>query len=228
MKKTIVVCGHGPGISDAVARKFGREGYQVAIVARNAERLAKAAEALTKAGVTAKAFPCDLSNPAAARGMIEQVHATLGPVSVIHWNTYGLGGGDIATAPVEELRQTFDVAVTGLIATVQAALPDLKEQKGAVLVTNGGFGFFSTQSDEMCVQFNTMSTGIANSARHKAVRLLHLRLGREGVYVGEVMVLGMVKGTAFDNGHATLEASAIADKFWEIFQGRREMSVNFS
>ena len=30
MAKTIVVCGYGPGVSDAVARKFGSEGFSVA------------------------------------------------------------------------------------------------------------------------------------------------------------------------------------------------------
>ena len=43
----------------------------------------------------------------------------------------------------------------------------------------------------------------------------------------EVVVLGMVKGTAFDHGNATLEASSIADKFWELNQNRTETSVNF-
>ena len=42
MQRTIVVCGYGPGISDAVANKFGGEGFQVALVARNAEKLEKA------------------------------------------------------------------------------------------------------------------------------------------------------------------------------------------
>ncbi len=32
MTKTILVCGHGPGISDAVARKFGAEGFSVAFL----------------------------------------------------------------------------------------------------------------------------------------------------------------------------------------------------
>ncbi len=46
MTRTILVCGHGPGISDAVARRFGREGFAVALVARNAERLAAAVASL--------------------------------------------------------------------------------------------------------------------------------------------------------------------------------------
>jgi hypothetical protein len=47
------------------------------------------------------------------------------------------------------------------------------------------------------------------------------------VYVGEVVVLGQVKGTAFDSGNATLEPSAIADRFWQVYQGRTDITVNF-
>src|SRR3954451_7970632 len=84
MKRTIVVCGHGPGISDAVARKFGKEGFAVAIVARNAERLTAAAASLTAAGITAKGFPCDLGDPEAVRALIRKVRTDLGPINVLH------------------------------------------------------------------------------------------------------------------------------------------------
>jgi NADP-dependent 3-hydroxy acid dehydrogenase YdfG len=39
MQKTIIVCGHGTGISAAVANKFGGEGFQLALVARSAGNL---------------------------------------------------------------------------------------------------------------------------------------------------------------------------------------------
>ena len=47
----------------------------------------------------------------------------------------------------------------------------------------------------------------------------------DGVYVGEVVVTGLVKGTAFDSGNATLEASTIAEKFWQLYQTRDATSV---
>jgi NAD(P)-dependent dehydrogenase (short-subunit alcohol dehydrogenase family) len=228
MKRTIIVCGHGPGISDAVARKFGREGLSVAVVARNAERLKGAAAALAGEGITAQAFPCDLGNPDAVRALVREVRATLGPIGVVHWNAYGGGAGDLTTAPTEELRAVLDVALHGLIAAVQESLPDLKAEKGAVLVTGGGLAFYDPKIDAMAVGWRAMGLAIGKAAQHKAVGLLHASLAGEGVYVGEVVVLGAVKGTAFDAGQATLEASAIADKFWDIYQQRTEGSVNFS
>ncbi|MBL8720260.1 MAG: SDR family NAD(P)-dependent oxidoreductase [Myxococcales bacterium] len=226
MSKTILVCGHGPGISDAVARRFGREGYSVGLVARNAERLDKAAKSLADAGVTVKAFPTDLSDPKAVRGLVREARG-LGPIAAIHWNAYGGGAGDLLAAPDSELHAAFGVAVVGLVTAVQEALPDLEAQKGAVLVTGGGFAFYEPAVDAMAVQFQAMGLAIGKAAQHKTVGLLRAALAPKGVYVGEVVVLGMVKGTAFDHGNATLEAKDIAQRFWELADQRKEGSVNF-
>ncbi len=43
--------------------------------------------------------------------------------------------------------------------------------------------------------------------------------------MGEVIVTGSVKGTAFDSGNATIEASTIAEKFWELFRARDTLSA---
>jgi NADP-dependent 3-hydroxy acid dehydrogenase YdfG len=68
MSKIILVAGYGPGISKAVAQKFGAEGFTVALVARRADKLAAGVKALEDAGVKAAAFPANLGDPAAARG----------------------------------------------------------------------------------------------------------------------------------------------------------------
>lgn len=225
-KKTIVVCGYGVGISDAVARRFGREGFQVALVARSEDKLAKAAASLGEAGVTARAFPCDLRDVAAVRAMVADVQRTLGPITVLHWNAIGMGAGDLTTCDVEELRGVLDVSLFALIVAVQASLADLRAQDGAaILVTGGGFALAEPQVDEIIAQIGAMGLGIAKSAQHKLVGMLAAKLGGEGVYVGEVMVLGAVKGTDFDRGQATLEASAIGDRFWAMYESRSETWV---
>ncbi|HVH48037.1 MAG TPA: SDR family NAD(P)-dependent oxidoreductase [Labilithrix sp.] len=181
MKRTIIVCGHGPGISDAVARKFGREGHPVAIVARNADRLATAAKALVDAGLEAKAFACDLGDADAVRRLVGDVRESLGPIGVVHWNAY----------------------------------------------TGGGLAFYDPKVDAQAVDWNAMGLAIGKAAQHKTVGLLHQRLARDGIYVGEVVVLGLVKGTAWDSGNATLDPADIANKFWALHEGRTETTVNF-
>lgn len=159
---------------------------------------------------------------------MKEVRATLGPIGVLHWNAYAGLAGDLTTASTDELRKVLDVGVTGLVAAVQEALPDLEAEKGAVLVTGGGFAFYDPKVDAMATQFNAMGLAVAKAAQHKLVGVLHQKLAPKGVYVGEVVVLGMVKGTPFDSGNATLEGSTVADKLWDIAQARAEVSVNLT
>ena len=225
MAETIVVCGFGGGISDAVVRRFAKEGYRVAIVARNAERLNGAVQRLTAEKIDAQAFPCDVGDVDAVRKLVADVRRELGPIDVLHWNAYSGGAGDLKTASTDELRSVLNVTVHGLLAAVQAALPDLKARRGALLVTGGGFAFYDPAVDAAATQWGAQGLAIGKAAQHKTVGLLSKSLQPEGVYVGEVVVTGLVKGTAFDSGNATLEASTIAEKFWELYRARDALSV---
>src|SRR5262245_37380317 len=89
MSKTIVVVGFGPGISAAVAERFGAAGFSVALVARNRERLDAGVAALKKKGIAAVAFPADAGDPAAIRETIGKIRAQLGGITVIQWNAIG-------------------------------------------------------------------------------------------------------------------------------------------
>ena len=228
MQRTIIICGYGPGISDAVANQFGGEGFQVALVARSADKLEKARGALQARGVKAAALPADLSDPNAAKGLVKRVTDQLGPVTAIHWNAYANTAGDLMAADATALRTGFDVSVTSLVLAVQEAFADLKAAKGAVLVTNGGLGLFDPKADAMAVQWNSMGLAIANAAKHKLVGLLSEKLRADEITVGEVVVLGLVKGTVWDTGNATVDPRTVADKFWEIYSQHESRVVTVS
>lgn len=223
MAKTILVGGFGPGISTAVAETFGKEGFSVALVARNAERLQAGVKSLRAKGIQASAFPADLADPAAVQSVVAAVRQKLGPITVLHWNAYGSGGKDLLKTDAGSLRALFDLPIVSLIVALQACLPDFRQQKdSALLVTNGGLGLLDSQVDAMAVQRGSMGLAVANAAKHKAVRLLVEQLKPEGIFVGEVMVLALVKGTPWDNGTATLEPSRVADEFWSLYRGRSQ------
>src|SRR5262249_27637001 len=137
-------------------------------------------------------------------------------------------GGDLLTAPAEELATALAAGPVGLVAAVQEALPDMRQRdEAAVLVTNGGFGLFTDAVDTAAVQSQSMGLAVANSAKHKVARLLARRLESEGVFLAEVMVMGTVKGTAgWDHGQATLEASTVADRFWGVYEKRNARFVS--
>jgi NADP-dependent 3-hydroxy acid dehydrogenase YdfG len=224
MSDTIVICGFGPGISSAVAKRFGREKFQIALVARNEERLASGVAALEAGGVRAAACRADLSREAEIRRAFDAVRAKLGPISVLHWNAYATSAGDLLAADAAAARAVFDLPVIGLLAAVKHALRDLEAAKGALLVTNGGFGLNEPAMDERAVAFGAMGLAVANAAKRKLVGMLAHKLKPHGVYVGEVMVLGSVKGSTWDNGTATLEAATVADAFYDLYSKRSDVS----
>lgn len=225
MSKTILVCGFGPGISTAVAEKFGAEGYAVGIVSRSKDKLEVGVKSLRDKGIRAQGFVCDLGDPSAIGVMVKAAREALGPIHVVQWTAYTGSAGDLLTADKKSLDVAMDVAVIGLITAVQTALPDLKANKGSILVTNGGLGYSNPQIDAMAVSWNAMGLALANAAKSKLVGLLSAKLKDEGVYVGQVVVMGSVKGTPFDQGNATLEGATIADAFWDLETKRSEISV---
>lgn len=229
MSKTIVVAGFGPGISTGVARKFGAEGFSVALVARNEERLASGVEALQAKGIPAAAFPADAGDPAAIRAAIRNARAKFGPVTVIHWNAFGgREAGDLITTDPAAVRSVFDVAIVGLLSAVQESFPDLRNTKeGAVLVTNGAFGDMTPQMDAYAVSLGSMGVALANTAKDKLVGLLAQRLKADGIYVGQVMIAGTIKGTAWENADS-IDPATVAEKFWELYQARDEIRARLS
>ena len=96
-------------------------------------------------------------------------------------------------------------------------------------MTNGGFLYSKSEVDAMLVQYQSSGVGVANAAKNKVVGILNQQLGKEGVYVAQVVVNGIVKGTGWDDGKNpnTLDPKEIAAKFWELLQGRKEWTADF-
>ena len=232
MAKTIMVCGYGPGISKAVAEKFGAEGFSVALVGRSADKLAAGVKALEAKGVKAAAVTADLGDPAGARDAVKKARAALGPITVLEWTAYNGGAGDLTTADAAAIRASLDAGITGFLAAVQEALPDLRQRKdaadAAILVTNGGLGYANPQMDAAGVQWNAMGLSVVNAAKNKLVGLLSQKLAPDKIFVGQVMVLGSIKGSAFDSGQATTEATTVAGRFWDLYKARGEIRAEIA
>ncbi len=230
MSKTIIVVGYGPGISTGVAEAFGAKGFNVALVGRSRERLDAGVAALAVKGVTAKAFVADGGDAAAIAATVAAVRAAFGPITAIQWNAYGGGvGGDLIAAGPDEISAVFDVAIVGLLSAVQAALPDLKANQGAVLVTNGGFRDLDPQVDKYAAGSNNMGLALANAAKHKLVGLLVAKLASEGVHIAEVTIAGTIKGTAWDQGNPNaIEPARVGAAFYKLYEERKDNYLRLS
>ena len=98
-----------------------------------------------------------------------------------------------------------------------------------MLITNGAAGFIDPKMDEMNVQWGMMGLGVANAAKQKLVGMLAKKLEPDGIYVGEVMIAGTIKGTSFDQNNAmSIDSKDVAAKYWEMFTTRKDTRFTFS
>ena len=85
MSTSIAVFGAGPGLGQAVARRYAREGYAVTLVARRPEPLDRLAKELTSAGATAHVITADLSDTSATPRLAEQIRAKAGNLDAFYY-----------------------------------------------------------------------------------------------------------------------------------------------
>ena len=92
--KTIAIFGAGPALGLAIARRFGREGYQAALVARDRAHLDDLVGELARDGIAAAGFQADLTDRVAALAAVDAIEAKLGPVDVLEYSpTPGVNPG---------------------------------------------------------------------------------------------------------------------------------------
>src|SRR5258708_37824450 len=132
MTKTIAVFGAGPGMGRAVARRFGREGFQVALVARNQDRVDAFHRELTADGIKAAGFAGDIADRDALPGMIEAITARFGPIDVLEYAPSGLDLPNVATAVREADAASFEFPLDLLLRTpvtlIRHVLPGMLER----------------------------------------------------------------------------------------------------
>src|SRR5262245_32006811 len=132
-ERVCVVTGVGPGTGAALARRFAADGYRVALLARDAERLGKLAAELPASA----AFPVDVADLDALRATLASVRARLGTPSVLLHNAVAGGFGTFESVTPEALEQRFRVNVTSLLVLAQELAPAMVAAGHGAIVATG-------------------------------------------------------------------------------------------
>jgi NAD(P)-dependent dehydrogenase (short-subunit alcohol dehydrogenase family) len=223
-KRTIIVAGYGPNVSHQVALAFGKLGYDVALLSRTKAKLDSAAAEMGKLGIRAKGFPTDLTDPMAVKAAIESIKKEMGSISILFWNPYMYGKSIYdGEGAIKDLQDSMAVCVISLATAVQACQSDLEAAKGAILVTGGGLSLENEMAVNLTIQFKAEVLAVPKAAQRKLVHCMHEGLKDKGIFVGEVTINGMVKGTAFDpNGESNITDELVAQRFVDLFNKRKE------
>jgi NAD(P)-dependent dehydrogenase (short-subunit alcohol dehydrogenase family) len=190
-KGPAIIIGYGPGVSGAVAEAFVREGYPLALIARDANKLDVAVKALRAKGIEAQAFSADAGDALSLTTALNAVRDTLGDAEVLHYNAAYWRPGPVLETTPESFDDDFRVCVTGALVAARALAPAMIAAGcGTLLFTGGGLALYPSP------QAPSLSVGKAG------IRALALMLAEElaphGIRVGTVTIAGEIApGTAF-------------------------------
>ena len=217
-----VVTGVGPGTGSALSRRFAGGGYRVAMLARNAARLA----ALEQELPSAKAYVCDVADPVQVDATMAAVESQLGTPSVLIYNAVAGGFGSFLDIDPAMLERNFQVNAMGLLHAVQRLAPAMmKAAKGAIVVTGNTSALRG-------------KAGFAGFAPTKAAQRILAEamardLGPKGVHVAYVVIDAVIdvpwtrerfKEKADD---FFIKPAAIAEEAWHVVhQDRSAWSFN--
>jgi short-subunit dehydrogenase len=208
VSKSIAVFGAGPGLGQAVARRYAREGYAVTLVGRRQEPLDRLAEDLTSAGATVHVITADLSDTDATPRLAGQIRAQTGHLDAFYYAPTPSTGFVSAANLTPQYAQNFmPLIFYTTLALVQEFLPHMREQgDGAILTAQGGSTVHGLP--------NMSGPSPAQAAQRNYLQALHAEVAESGVYVGLLYIGAAIKNSAF---HTEMEkAKAAGDPVWEM------------
>jgi NAD(P)-dependent dehydrogenase (short-subunit alcohol dehydrogenase family) len=146
--KVALVTGGSSGIGYAAAEKLASEGASVGLLSRTEEETIQAAQRLSDKGYDVMPLIADISKVDDMQRAVQTMIDQWGKLNMVFANA-GINGTwtAIDELEVEEWDQTIAVNLRGTFLTVKYAVPHLKKQGGAVVITasiNGTRTFSNT------------------------------------------------------------------------------------
>lgn len=201
----VVIIGAGKGISYGVAQKFGREGYRIALVARNAAKLEVLSAGLQQEGIDVIFTIGDVAQESSLRQAMMDIRQRAGEADMILYNPSGASNKDILDLDWETIKDVLDISVGGYFNLMKMILPDcLRQNHGKLFVTGGGLSLSGDPG------MTALSMGKA--AQRNLVQAFQKKVAGTHVHIAQVIVHGYVQPT-----DEKYNPTAIAEIFWKLF-----------
>jgi NAD(P)-dependent dehydrogenase (short-subunit alcohol dehydrogenase family) len=201
--KTLAIVGAGPGLGAALARRFAREGWSVALVALHQEAIDAGLAELADYGVKTCGAQADVVDRARIDRAFESIMDTVGTPDVVVYNASIYQAESVLELSLEALRLALDVHVVGALNTSQSAIAAMRGADHGVLL-------FTVNSLARSPEAMSAPLSIGKGAQLNLALSLERELAGTSIHVGVVTICGPIKvGTAYD-------PDRLADVYWEL------------
>jgi NAD(P)-dependent dehydrogenase (short-subunit alcohol dehydrogenase family) len=221
---TIAIFGAGPGLGLSVASRFIKEGYDVALVARDPVKLERLVAAVDNGGGTIGAFVAELTERAQVRAAADAIIRRFGVPDVVLY-----APADVSHLPVsavqldaDELERWIPLRLLSPVALVHAVLPGMVRRGSGALLFALGAG--ARERTAELASSNIPQAGLLNY-----VHSLATETTPQGVYCHALLISALIDRSAaqelFDSGHFAdvhsgpiprIDPDELAERCWKM------------
>jgi NAD(P)-dependent dehydrogenase (short-subunit alcohol dehydrogenase family) len=227
----IAILGVGPGLGMSMARRFGREGFAVALVSRTDARHAGYRAELTADGVESRSYAADVMDAEQVRAVLARIACDLGEIDTVYYGPAAASGGagivPLSDADAAAVRAPFESMVLPAVGLVAAALPPMLERGDGALFFGGGLSGLRPMP-----MLGNLAPAVA--ALRMYVLTLAAAVKDQGVYAATLTIGGLIERgdihRMFQEQGAslpTLDPDEIADTAWRMYVARDEAEAVF-
>jgi NAD(P)-dependent dehydrogenase (short-subunit alcohol dehydrogenase family) len=230
-RKVIAILGVGPGLGMSMARRFGREGFAVALVSRTDARHAGYRAELAADGIESRSYAADVTDAEEVRDVLARIATDLGEIDTVYYGpvtaSFGTGIVPLPDADAAAVRAPFEAMVLPAVGVVAAALPAMLERGDGALFFGGGLSGLRPMP-----MLGTLAP--ASAALRMYVLTLAAAVKEHGVYAATLTIGGLIERgdihRMFSEQGAslpTLDPDEIADTAWRMYVARDEAEAVF-
>jgi NAD(P)-dependent dehydrogenase (short-subunit alcohol dehydrogenase family) len=176
-RKIALVTGVGPGTGIAVARRLAKGGYEVAMIARNEDRLRQFAAEIPQS----RAFAADVTDTAKFNSVLDRVCDEFGvPELVVHNAVGGVFGNFMQIDPAA-MERNFQTNVMGFLHLARRLAPAMIEAGKGTIIASGNTSALRGKS-------NFAGFAPTKAAQRILAESMARELGPKGVHVAYVLI----------------------------------------
>jgi short-subunit dehydrogenase len=217
-----LVTGVGPGTGSAIVRRLSAGGFDIAMLARNGERLG----ALEREIANAKAYACDVTDEGQLDAALAAVRRDLGAPSVLIHNAVGGAWGTFQDIDPKVLNANFQVNTMALLHLARRLAPAMVEAGTGAIVATGNTSALRGRA-------NFAGFAPTKAAQRILAEAMARELGPKGIHVAYVVIDAVIDLAWTRKRYPEapdaffIKPAAIADEIWHVLhQDRSAWSFN--
>jgi short-subunit dehydrogenase len=216
---SIAIIGAGPQMGLAIARTFGSQGFDVALISRNRAKLDELVGKLAAENITAAAFPADVLDHDALTRALKDAATRFGGIDVLEYSPLAVESTVLA-APAQSdpshIQREIEVQLYGAMAATKAVLPAMREAGAGTLLFTTGAGSL----DPLPVVGNVNA---AAALRNWTVNL-HKELDGTGIQAAHVAIDVALGGVSIDPALPAATPDAVSSVYWDLHTTKRDQA----